>query len=149
MAKKSAGHHGVRYRTPAIELRNQIKNILLILAAQLLLSILLIMAILHSRFLRPMRSLAEQATQLAELKLDSPFYWLRRDEIGRLGKHLEWTRAELKRLIDELRSKTRRWRATSRAAAKWKMPCVARKTNTANCSGPISTVSSSARWTGR
>ncbi|RQO76204.1 sensor domain-containing diguanylate cyclase [Aquitalea sp. FJL05] len=87
-------------------LHNQVKNILLILVAQLVLSILLIMSILHSRFLRPMHSLTEQATQLAELKLESPFYWARRDEIGKLGKHLEWTRSELKRLIDELRAKT-------------------------------------------
>jgi diguanylate cyclase (GGDEF)-like protein/PAS domain S-box-containing protein len=87
-------------------LRSQIKNQTLILLAQLALSILLIMAILHSRFLRPIRTLTEQATQLAGLELDTPFAWSRRDEIGRLGRHLEWMRAELKRLIDELRAKT-------------------------------------------
>lgn len=90
----------------AIALNNQIKNILMILAAQLVLSILLIMSILHSRFLSPMKALTEQARLLAELKLDRPFEWQRRDEIGHLGKHLEWTRAELKRLLDELRAKT-------------------------------------------
>ncbi|MCD4500656.1 bifunctional diguanylate cyclase/phosphodiesterase [Chromobacterium vaccinii] len=83
----------------AIALSNQVKNILMILAAQLVLSIMLIMSILHSRFLSPMRL-------LAELKLDSPFEWSRRDELGRLGTHLEWTRSELKRLVDELRAKT-------------------------------------------
>ncbi|WP_218565935.1 DUF1501 domain-containing protein, partial [Pseudomonas sp. MWU12-2115] len=45
-----------------------------------------------------------QARLLAELKLDSPFEWSRRDELGRLGTHLEWTRSELKRLVDELRA---------------------------------------------
>ena len=80
----------------AIALNNQIKNILMILVAQLVLSILLIMSILHSRFLSPMKALTEQARLLAELKLDRPFEWQRRDEIGHLGKHLEWTRAELK-----------------------------------------------------
>jgi diguanylate cyclase (GGDEF)-like protein/PAS domain S-box-containing protein len=90
----------------AIALSNQVKNILTILAAQLVLSIMLIMSILHSRFLRPMRLLTEQARLLAELKLDTPFEWSRRDELGRLGTHLEWTRSELKRLVDELRAKT-------------------------------------------
>ncbi|TCW33674.1 sensor domain-containing protein [Gulbenkiania mobilis] len=89
-----------------IALNNGVKNVLLILFAQLLLSILLIMSILHFRFLKPMHDLTGQATQLAELKLDQAFHWLRRDEIGRLGNHLEWTRSELKRLIDELRAKT-------------------------------------------
>ncbi|KUM02130.1 diguanylate cyclase [Chromobacterium sp. F49] len=90
----------------AIALSNQVKNILMILAAQLVLSIMLIMSILHSRFLSPMRLLTEQARLLAELKLDTPFEWSRRDELGRLGTHLEWTRSELKRLVDELRAKT-------------------------------------------
>ncbi|OWY39182.1 sensor domain-containing diguanylate cyclase [Xenophilus sp. AP218F] len=90
----------------AIALNNQIKNILMILAAQLVLSIMLIMSILHSRFLRPMQLLTEHARLLAELKLDKPFEWARRDELGRLGTHLEWTRSELKRLLDELRAKT-------------------------------------------
>ncbi|OHX16092.1 diguanylate cyclase [Chromobacterium amazonense] len=43
----------------AIALSNQVKNILTILAAQLVLSIMLIMSILHSRFLRPMRLAAK------------------------------------------------------------------------------------------
>ncbi|OHX13997.1 EAL domain-containing protein [Chromobacterium sphagni] len=90
----------------AIALSNQVKNILMILAAQLVLSIMLIMSILHSRFLSPMRLLTEQARLLAELRLDAPFEWSRRDELGRLGTHLEWTRSELKRLVDELRAKT-------------------------------------------
>src|SRR5574343_417304 len=90
----------------AIDQRNQLKNLLMIVVAQLLLSVLLIMTILHSRFLRPIRQLSDQATQLAALKLDEPFHWGRQDEIGTVGKHLEWMRAELKRLIDELKSKT-------------------------------------------
>ncbi len=90
----------------SIELRNQWKNLLLILFGQLALSILLIVGILNSRFFKPIRQLTDQATQLAELKLDNRFFWDRKDEIGILGNHLEWTRSELKRLIDELRSKT-------------------------------------------
>ncbi len=86
--------------------KNQLKDLLLIVAAQLLLSIVLIMSILNSRFLKPIRQLSEQATQLAALQLDQPFLWGRQDEIGTVGKHLEWMRAELKRLIDELKAKT-------------------------------------------
>jgi diguanylate cyclase (GGDEF)-like protein/PAS domain S-box-containing protein len=87
-------------------LKADLQRMVLTLAAQIVLSMLLIMAILHSRFLRPIRELTHQATQLAELKLDGPFLWDRGDEIGRLGRHLEWTRSELKRLFDELRTKT-------------------------------------------
>ena len=90
----------------AIYQRNQLKNLLLIVAAQLLLSVVLVMTILHSRFLRPIAQLSQQATKLAALKLDEPFHWGRQDEIGTVGKHLEWMRAELKRLIDELKAKT-------------------------------------------
>lgn len=90
----------------AIALQDQLTDLLLILSGQLTLSIVLIMGILHFRFLKPVRLLTEQATQLAELKLDVPFSWNRLDEIGLLGNHIEWTRAELKRLIDELKSKT-------------------------------------------
>lgn len=90
----------------SIALKDQLKDLLLIVLAQLSLSILLIMSILNSRFLKPIRQLSDQATQLAALKLDQPFHWGRQDEIGTVGKHLEWTRAELKRLIDELKAKT-------------------------------------------
>ncbi|AXK38140.1 EAL domain-containing protein [Crenobacter cavernae] len=90
----------------AIELNSQLKNLILLVLAQLALSGLLIFWLLQSRFFRPMQTLTEQATQLAGLKLDEPFAWSRGDELGRLGNHLEWTRAELKRLIDELRAKT-------------------------------------------
>ncbi|WP_174875516.1 EAL domain-containing protein [Vogesella oryzae] len=90
----------------AIYQRNQLKNLLLIVVAQLLLSVVLVMTILHSRFLRPIAQLSQQATKLAALKLDEPFHWGRHDEIGTVGKHLEWTRSELKRLIDELKAKT-------------------------------------------
>ena len=90
----------------ANRLRDELQHLVLILLMQLALSILLIMAILHSRFLRPIKELTDQATQLAELKLDSDFHWARANEIGRLGRHLEWTRSELKRLFDELRAKT-------------------------------------------
>ncbi|TDR82673.1 EAL domain-containing protein [Paludibacterium purpuratum] len=90
----------------ANQLKSDLQRMLGTLLAQIVFSMLLIMAILHSRFLRPIRELTHQATQLAELKLDSHFLWERSDEIGRLGRHLEWTRSELKRLFDELRAKT-------------------------------------------
>ncbi|BEV73662.1 hypothetical protein THUN1379_31440 [Paludibacterium sp. THUN1379] len=90
----------------ANRLKSDLQRMVMTLLAQIVLSMLLIMAILHSRFLRPIRQLTDQATQLAELKLDGRFHWERGDEIGRLGRHLEWTRSELKRLFDELRAKT-------------------------------------------
>ncbi|MBV8048712.1 MAG: EAL domain-containing protein [Paludibacterium sp.] len=90
----------------ANQLKSDLQHMVMTLLAQIVLSMLLIMALLHSRFLRPIRELTHQATQLAELKLEGHFDWARGDEIGRLGRHLEWTRSELKRLFDELRAKT-------------------------------------------
>jgi diguanylate cyclase (GGDEF)-like protein/PAS domain S-box-containing protein len=90
----------------AIQLHNQFKSLVLLVAAQIALSGLLIVWVLQMRFFRPLRTLTEQATQLAALKLEETFVWSRGDELGSLGNHLEWTRSELKRLIDELRAKT-------------------------------------------
>jgi diguanylate cyclase (GGDEF)-like protein/PAS domain S-box-containing protein len=89
-----------------LKLHRDLLRLVIVLFAQLALSLLLIMVILHSRFLRPIRILTEQATQLAELKLDQQFSWQRNDEIGHLGRHLEATRSALKHLFDQLRSKT-------------------------------------------
>ena len=90
----------------ALALSSGLQRLLLTVFAQIVLAMILIMAILHTRFLRPLGVLTRQATQLAELTLDGTFEWDRQDEIGRLGRHLAWTRSELKRLFDELRAKT-------------------------------------------
>jgi diguanylate cyclase (GGDEF)-like protein/PAS domain S-box-containing protein len=86
--------------------RRDLRRLILVLFAQLGLCLLLVMVILHTRFLRPIRTLTEQATKLSELKLDQGVHWDRDDEIGHLGRHLETTRIALKRLFDELRTKT-------------------------------------------
>ena len=88
-------------------LERQLVSLLMIVLAQLVVSILLIIAILNSRFLRPMQQLSAQAGELAALRLDQAFEWHRQDELGAVGRHLEWARIELRRLLGELGEKTR------------------------------------------
>jgi len=116
-----------------LKLHRDLLRLVIVLFAQLALSLLLIMVILHSRFLRPIRILTEQATQLAELKLDQQFSWQRNDEIGHLGRRSS---------ICLINCVPRPWRLRPilPEGAMWKKPCVLRKINTVNCSGPIWTV---------
>lgn len=72
------------------------------LAAQLGLSIVLILGILEKRLINPLRQLAQGAESLAARKLDEPFTWTRLDEIGLLSQRLEVTRISLRGLFDEL-----------------------------------------------
>ncbi|MCW3479787.1 EAL domain-containing protein [Neisseriaceae bacterium JH1-16] len=81
-------------------------NFALLLLIQLVCATLLIMLILHQRFLKPMQRLAEQIAALAGLRLDGRFDWPDHDEVSQLGRKLEATRAELKRLVDESEAKT-------------------------------------------
>ncbi|MBS1155591.1 MAG: hypothetical protein H6R07_1515 [Proteobacteria bacterium] len=68
-------------------------------------SLALIMILLHTRVLRPVRQLAEQSMQLARNKLQTPFVWRRHDEIGELGQNLEATRNALQALLNTLEQK--------------------------------------------
>ncbi|MDR3409898.1 MAG: ATP-binding protein [Formivibrio sp.] len=68
-------------------------------------SLALIMFLLHTRILRPLRRLTEQSQQLARNKLQNPFVWHRNDEIGLLGQNLEATRNSLQTLLSTLEQK--------------------------------------------
>ncbi|MDB5764213.1 MAG: domain S-box protein [Herminiimonas sp.] len=72
------------------------------LAAQIALSIGLIVVLLENRLIRPLRRLGTGAERLAAGQLDVPFTWKRLDEIGLLSRRLEDTRISLRRLFDEL-----------------------------------------------
>ncbi|GAA4019820.1 PAS domain S-box protein [Actimicrobium antarcticum] len=75
------------------------------LLAQLGLSVLMILLLLESRLLRPLRQLGLDTSRLARGKLDVPFHWQRLDEIGQFSKRLEHTRIGLRSLFDELARK--------------------------------------------
>lgn len=74
-------------------------------AAQLALSLLLILALLQARLLRPINRLMRESEKLARRELAEAFVWHRHDELGNLGHSLERTRQSLRALFDELENK--------------------------------------------
>jgi len=88
------------------EIENTHKAYLIAVLVQATISLALILFILHSRILAPMRQLSGQARKLASTELDTPFAWHRDDEIGTLGQNLEATRKAIKSLLGTLEQKT-------------------------------------------
>jgi len=77
------------------------------LAAQVVLSIVLILILLEKRLVGPLHRLGKGAERLAGRELDTPFTWNRLDEIGLLGQRLEATRISLRSLFQDLDQKNR------------------------------------------
>lgn len=75
---------------------------LIALAAQIGLSILLILILLEKRLVRPLRRLNIHAERLTQHELDEPLTWTRFDEIGMLAQRLEATRVSLRNLFSAL-----------------------------------------------
>ena len=69
------------------------------LAAQIVLSILLILLLLNRRLIRPLQQLNAHMANLTQHRLDQPIAWTRMDEIGRLAQGLEATRLSLHNLV--------------------------------------------------
>lgn len=77
------------------------------LLAQLVLSVVLIVALLQARLLAPLRRLMQESQCLARRELSEPFIWRNQDELGNLGRSLESTRQALQGLFDEIETKNR------------------------------------------
>jgi PAS domain S-box-containing protein len=75
------------------------------LAAQIALSVGLILILLEKRLIRPLQQLGTGAERLAGRQLDVPFTWQRLDEIGLLSRRMDDTRISLRQLFKELDSK--------------------------------------------
>lgn len=83
------------------------KYYLLSVALQFAVSLGLILLLLHSRVLNPLKRLMTESIRLAQRDLSTPFEWRRHDEIGKLGQSLEITRQSLHALFGELEAKNR------------------------------------------
>lgn len=79
-----------------------------ILALQAIFLIIVISFVYTHKVIRPIRRLVDDATQLAEHKLDKPFLWNDHDEIGVLGVALDKTRIKLKELFEKLKGENER-----------------------------------------
>ena len=73
---------------------------MLALAAQVALSIVLVLLLLERRLVGPLKRIGSGAERLASGQLDQPFSWQRLDEIGMLSQRLEQTRISLRRLFE-------------------------------------------------
>jgi len=78
---------------------------------QALVSLLLLLALLNSRVVRPLRELGRFAGELAEGRFSAALQHRRDDEIGRLGQRLEHMRDALQRLFEAQRETLERLRA--------------------------------------
>ncbi|MED5621846.1 PAS domain S-box protein [Ideonella sp. BN130291] len=77
---------------------------------QVLVSLLLLLALLHSRVARPLGELGRFANELADGRFSAVLRRRRDDEIGRLGERLEHMRDALQHLFDEQRHTLERLR---------------------------------------
>jgi diguanylate cyclase (GGDEF)-like protein/PAS domain S-box-containing protein len=60
----------------------------------------------NRRYLQPMKTLEKQAKELINLNKGTAIqHWTRRDEIGNVGRRLEWARAKMQALFEEIRHK--------------------------------------------
>jgi len=75
--------------------------------AQLSLSLILIVMLLHRRMLVPIKRLMLESASLARRELEHPFAWTQKDELGSLGASLEHTRQSLRALFGEIEDKNR------------------------------------------
>ncbi|QPF75344.1 response regulator [Roseateles sp. DAIF2] len=82
----------------------------LTVGGQLLISLLLILMLLNSRLLRPLRELSGFANDLAEGRFSAALGRQRGDEIGRLGGHLEHMRDALQQQFESQRDLINRLR---------------------------------------
>ena len=79
-----------------------------ILLLQALFLVVIISLIYTYKVMRPIKRLVEDATLLANQKLDTPFTWNNHDEIGVLGVVLDKTRLKLKELVENLKGENER-----------------------------------------
>lgn len=87
------------------EIKSSLQRYFLGLATQTILSLGLVLFLLHTRILQPIRRLSSQSQKLADNDLDTPFTWQRCDELGTLGQNLESSRQSLKALMQTLEQK--------------------------------------------
>jgi signal transduction histidine kinase len=93
------------FAAAAEQIRTQMRDAIILSAAQAICCILILMMLISSRLLRPISRLKKQAELIARKSLDTPLEVKTNDEIGELGQSLEITRTSLKELFGELERK--------------------------------------------
>jgi diguanylate cyclase (GGDEF)-like protein len=76
--------------------------LLKLVALQVLLSALLLLAVLHQRLLAPIQRLKRQASEIASRSHGQALRWHRHDELGQLGNHLNEVHGQIDALFRQL-----------------------------------------------
>ena len=100
----------------AAELREQRRLYALTVGGQILVSLLLILVLLNSRIMRPLRELGRVAGDLAEGRFATEIKPRHDDEIGQLGQRLDHMRNALAQLFEEQRDLLGRLRGVAETA---------------------------------
>jgi diguanylate cyclase (GGDEF)-like protein/PAS domain S-box-containing protein len=101
------------------QVAEDLRHFLLTTAAQLAVSLALILFMLDLRFTRPLRRLLQESVDLAQRRLERPFVWMRGDELGELGQSLESTRTALHQAFAELEESEGRFRSLTALSSDW------------------------------
>jgi len=92
------------------DLREKQWSYLLVLAAQLMVSLVLIVLFLNARLIRPLRKLTGFSDRLARGDFDTQLTVRGRDELGRLSLQLEQMRVAIKHLFEDIGQREERFR---------------------------------------
>jgi len=71
-------------------------------ALQVLLGLVVLLAVLYQRLLKPIQRLKQQANDIASRADVAPVAWSGRDELGQLGQHLNEVHSQIDGLFDQL-----------------------------------------------
>ncbi|MBI3230223.1 MAG: diguanylate cyclase [Burkholderiales bacterium] len=94
-----------------IHLRGKQISYALVLAAQLLVSLFLIILFLHSRLVKPLRHLMGFSDILSHGNFETELTMVQDDELGRLGKQLEQMRLAIRQLFADVGQREERFRS--------------------------------------
>ncbi|UGQ48055.1 EAL domain-containing protein [Massilia endophytica] len=92
------------------ELREKQLSYVFVLAAQLTVSLLLIVLFLNKRLIRPLRKLNRFSDRLSHGDFETRMELRGHDELGRLASQLEQMRVAIKRLFEDVRQREERFR---------------------------------------
>ncbi|MES3023458.1 MAG: EAL domain-containing protein [Pseudomonadota bacterium] len=93
-----------------LELRNKQRNYLIVLAAQILSSLLLIVLFLNKRLLSPLRKLMSFSDRLSHGDFETRLDIKGTDELGRLAEQMERMRVAIKHLFEDIGRREERFR---------------------------------------
>ncbi len=101
------GHLTIELTTSRVEreLRSEVVKLIVTLLVQLVASFVLIILLLESRLLLPLREIRDSAQKLAAGEFEQPVRTVGKDEIGALATHLDEMRINLKSAFGELEAK--------------------------------------------